>query len=163
MAIYGASRVLMQDARVEARTNDLTLTEAGLVFGGVWLRVDGVAFPAEGWTDFVVVVLGWWADAAAELLTGNAVPIEVDFMDGPYRARLRLADGGWNLDLLERGRTLLVLRTVLVDGRLLATSVIRASERVLEACLKYGWVSTDTSRLDVALRRLKASLPVAPD
>lgn len=151
----------MQEARVELGTSDLTLTDSGLAFGEIWLRVDGVAFPAEGWTDFVVVVLGWWADAASELLTGNAGAIEVDFMDGPYRARLRLAEEGWNLDLVERGRSLLVLRRALVEGQLLSRSIIEASERVLEVCLKNGWLSTDTARLEAAVRRLRASLPAA--
>ena len=154
-----ASGTPMQEARVELGTNDLTLTDSGLPFGEIWLRVDGLAFPAEGWTDFVVVVLGWWADAAAELLTGNAGPIEVNFMDGPYRARVRVhAESGWNLDLVERGRSLMVLRSAVVDRRLLSLSIIEASERVLERCLKNGWVSTDTARLEVALRRLRVSL-----
>lgn len=152
----------MQEARVELGTSELTLTELGLVFGEVWLRVDGVAFPSEGWTDFVVVVLGWWADAATELLTGNTGPIEVDFMDGPYRARVRLDNGhGWYLDLVERGRAVLVLRSALVDGRLLSESIIEASERVLEVCLKNGWLSRDTARLEAAVQRLRASLPAA--
>jgi hypothetical protein len=151
----------MQDARVELGKSDLVLTGSGLPFGEVWLRVDGVAFPAEGWTDFVVVVLGWWADAAAELLAGNAGPIEVDFMDGPYRVRLRLAEDGWNLDLIERGRSVLVLRRALVEGQLLSKSIVEASGRVLDVCLKNGWLSTDTARLEAAVRRLRASLPAA--
>lgn len=149
----------MRDARVELGNNDLTLNDSGLALGEIWLRVDGVAFPADGWADFVVVVLGWWADAAAELIAGNAGPIEVNFMEGPYRARLRLSEGGWNLDLVERGRRVLVLRSALVDGQLLSKSIIEASESVLEACLKNGWLSTDTARLEAAVRRLRASLP----
>lgn len=151
----------MHEARLELGTDDLTQTDSGLAFGEIWLRVDGVAFPAEGWTDFVVVVLGWWADAAAELIAGNAGPIEINFMDGPYRARLRLAEEGWNLDLVERGRSVLVLRSALVDGQLLSKSIIEASESVLEACLKNGWLSTDTARLEAAVRRLRASLPAS--
>lgn len=82
-------------------------------------------------------------------------------MHSPYRAHLRLVEDGWKLDLVERGRSLLVLRSALVDGQLLTRSIIEASERVLEMCVKNGWVSTDTARLDVALRRLRASLPAA--
>ncbi|MEX2012082.1 MAG: hypothetical protein WEF51_07610 [Chloroflexota bacterium] len=87
--------------------------------------------------------------------------MEVNFMHSPYRAHLRLVEDGWKLDLVERGRSLLVLRSALVDGQLLTRSIIEASERVLEMCVKNGWVSTDTARLDVALRRLRASLPAA--
>lgn len=105
-------------------------------------------------------MLSWWADAAAELLTGSVGPISVDFMDGPFRARLRLHDGyAWDIDLVERGRRLLVLRGALVDGRLLAKSIASASERVLALCLKNGWQSSDTARLEEALRKLKASIP----
>ena len=47
------------------------------------MEKDGVAYPSDDWTDFGVVIVGWWFVQARRLLKG-AITADFSFMDGPY-------------------------------------------------------------------------------
>lgn len=150
----------MENASVELGEGSLKLRGSDSPFGEMWLRVGGFAFPNAGWTDFVVVILGWWAEAAADALTGSSDRYELCFMDGPFLATIRVADGKiWHLDLVKRARERESVHSADIDGRILSRSIAAASDRVLRRCLANGWISRDTQRLEAAVRRLKAALP----
>jgi hypothetical protein len=70
----------------------------------VWVVLDGVAFPEAGWTDFPMVILPWWTDAAIKLLRGAAGPVEMRFMDGPYWVEL-CANGADNVRFRRQARS----------------------------------------------------------
>ena len=44
-----------------------SLHEGGNITGEIWLEVAGFGFPDRRWSDFPVVILGWWLDALFEL------------------------------------------------------------------------------------------------
>jgi hypothetical protein len=135
--------------------NQLTRSPSGLISGGIWLRVDGRAFPAEGWADSVVVVLAWWADAALDLIRGITGAREIHFMEGPYLVRVQAASAGeWRLDLIERGIHEVARGTVMVDARALARDIVESSAQTLAACREHSWSSPDAIRLQAEVTRL---------
>ncbi|MGZ6176562.1 MAG: hypothetical protein ACXWNB_12060 [Candidatus Binataceae bacterium] len=77
-------------------------TAAGLVFAGVGVRIGDFVFPDEKWTDFVIVILSWWAEAVMGLLHGSERTAELRFMEGPYVAELRAGGGpSWRVSFVE--------------------------------------------------------------
>src|SRR5437762_13221547 len=77
---------------------------AGLVYAGMSLQFDGFTFPNAKWTDFVVVVLSWWAAASTRLISGKTYYEEMRFMDGPFLLEFKNATPGfWRVKCVEAG------------------------------------------------------------
>jgi len=49
----------------------------------IYWEHEGVTYPDQGWTDFGIVVLGWWFYVVNEFRTGVSSS-KFSFMDGPY-------------------------------------------------------------------------------
>jgi hypothetical protein len=150
---------VVQDASIETDEGSLTLT-SGNPIGEIWLRLDDVSFPEEGWTDFVVVVLNWWADAAADLLEGDRRPRDIDFMEGPFLVRLRsLDDSLWEVALVTRRETSQSAQILFLDGRAFARRILSTVRRILRQCEANGWITRDTELLRTRAARLTAAIP----
>ena len=74
----------MENARLLVSRSGLGRSNAGLVYANISLKVGESIFPSVDWTDFVVVVLTWWAEAMVRLLRGELERVKVRFMEGPY-------------------------------------------------------------------------------
>lgn len=69
--------------------SDAKPVTTGAVYGRCCLRVSQeLYFPHRDWTDFVVVVLDWWAAAVARVLLRGSEIVEVRFMEGPYAVEI---------------------------------------------------------------------------
>jgi len=60
--------------------------------GRLYIEVDGVYFPTEGWYDYVVPVLCWWIDNAMRLYLPDS-EVKNICMDGPYTFYMRRSVG----------------------------------------------------------------------
>jgi hypothetical protein len=83
------SDVVRMTVVVEPHT--LTQTASGSLIGTIWLRSDrppDIDFPETGWTDFPVVILGWWLAQVDALRRGASAEAECSFMDGPFEFRI---------------------------------------------------------------------------
>lgn len=114
--------------------------------GRLEVHVGDDIFPEEGWSDFVVVVLGWFAQAADNLNEKNAVV--VDFMDGPFELKMTAAGDTVQLRAGTRNRTPDL--DELVDRNQLVQSILLAGDAVLAA------LDADDRHSDV--QALRASL-----
>lgn len=92
----------------------------GPTTGAIWIRIAGRDFPEQGWSDFPLVIVGWWLAAVRELEAG-ALSRSLEFMDGSCPLMLTRREGdlfdasGWDqsrrlfsaeLSLTEVGRRL---------------------------------------------------------
>ena len=57
--------------------------------GRIWLELGAESFPEEGWYDLPGVLLEIWKSGLESFFLGNTDSCELQFMDGPYRVRLR--------------------------------------------------------------------------
>lgn len=118
--------------------------------GEIWLTIDGVAFPAPHWNDFVIVILEAWAAALLRLARGYSRFERVHFMDGPYEVELsRTGEGVLELRALERGSVEKARVSVRVDP--LLADLLAAAEAMVLACHRHGDTSNDAVRLERAL------------
>ncbi len=48
-----------------------------------WVHDDRI-YPHERWSDFCIIIFGWWTGRLVEIMEG-AEKVDLFFMDGPYR------------------------------------------------------------------------------
>ncbi len=152
----GVSGVPMKRAVLKLDTTRAGQTKAGLVFAGLSVQLNGRAFPDEAWTDAVVIVLAWWAEAAIRLLRGETGPIEVRFMEGPYVVAVRsCTENAWELSLVEKGLQRRSESTK-VEAAPLIFSIADACDAVLDLCRSRNWWSADAQTLAGAVANLRS-------
>jgi len=122
--------------------------KSGAITGPIWLRHEGIEFPERGWSDFPVVVLGWWLRNAAELASGAKTAL-CSFMDGPFEFSISTeASGLYQVQLAERrvgGKS--VLSEFTVDATALHSALRTAVATVLGECNRRGWTGPDVEDL----------------
>ena len=119
--------VCVETADLEKRSN---------VTGPIWLDIDGVSFPSKNWTDFPVIVLGWWLSNLRPLVEGSVDKVECPFMDGPYSLEVSEKDNGsWLLNCFRTESSGNVYQTggEVLPERLIE-SILNASEKVISRC-----------------------------
>jgi hypothetical protein len=72
------------ETRLIVDVETLQVRPPGPAIAGIWLETESGAFPASGWSDFVVVILSWWAGALVRIIRSKGDRMRVAFMDGPY-------------------------------------------------------------------------------
>ena len=113
----------------------------GNVTGVIYLELRDGAFPGREWSDFPVIILGWWADALIELEAPTRREVRWRFMDGPHWVTLTkegVAASGGAVEFREVHRTL-----------------SEAVERVVTHCDQHGMFSRDLETLRDHFQRLK--------
>ena len=134
-------------------------TKSGVIVGEIWVRIDEPAqfeFPEAGWTDFAVVILGWWLREAEALVAERATEANCLFMDGPFEfAVTRSGD----LRFAERRAQGIVERaTFRLPGAAqgLWRSLHGAAAEVLGVCDARGWSGRDVETLRQYLAKDRA-------
>ncbi len=117
------------------------------ITGQCAIRAGGDAFPEHEWSDFVVVVLGWWLSELHTAEVGESV--ELLFMDGPYLVRVEPTSGGAaRLEFVKErisGAEVLKESTVSLKQALEACQL--AASTVLDACHDRGWSGPEVEKL----------------
>jgi len=126
------------------------LAQSGAIVGSVWIRTQGenhMVFPEAGWTDFPVVILGWWLNEIVALVSGHATEATCSFMDGPFEFRLT-ASGDVQLSRRPDEGTLNLGRFRRPESaRELWDSLHTAAVAVLTECEARGWSNDDVDVL----------------
>lgn len=148
--------ISLKHAKVVLANEGFGRSAAGLVHAGLHVQIDTLQFPDPRWTDFVVVMLGWWCRALSSVLSGERPSVEVRFMEGPYLAEIGpRSAGSIHLKLIEAGLNRRLRFDAEVSMRVLIDSVISAAERVLAECRERGWWSEDADELADAMKSLE--------
>jgi hypothetical protein len=127
----------------------------GPATAGIWLVTESGAFPAAGWNDFVVVILGWFASALLKTTRSNGVRGRVHFMDGPHAVDLALSSGIHHFKLISRDRVVGSGEAALNS---FANALASQSRKVLHACRSREWWSTDADTLESLVKDLERQI-----
>jgi hypothetical protein len=126
--------------------------------GGIWLTVADEAFPATGWPDFVVIVLGWWAAALIRLRRGKVGAERVHFMDGPHSVEVSiLQPGKLTLKMFSGASGGKEVGAGQADIDQFIQEVVIQSRKVLSECRSWDWWSSDAEALERSLADLDRS------
>ena len=138
-------------AEISLTVASLEVRQHGPAIAGIWLITKDVAFPAAGWSDFVVVVLGWWAGAILKTMRNNRVRVRIPFMDGPHAVDVAILSGMLQFTMISRDRE--IGRGEAVPGPFIA-ALISQSRTLLDACKSRNWWSQDADTLESGLADL---------
>jgi len=120
--------------------------EGGNVTGVIYVELESGAFPEMGWSDFPVIILGWWVEALLQLEAPARREVLWQFMDGPHSLTLNK-----------------VASTVSSGALALAqvqSSLLETAERVVAYCERHNMFSKDLELLSGSFQRLKANQAV---
>jgi hypothetical protein len=117
--------------------------EGGNVTGVIFLELPDRAFPEKGWSDFPVIILGWWTDALLELEVPTRREVLWRFMDGPHGVTLTKVTGDAS--------------TRVFEFPLMHNALLEAAERVVVHCDENRMFSKDLETLRENVQRLRAS------
>jgi len=105
-----------------------------------------------------VVVLAWWTDSAANLISRMTDHEQVQFMEGPYAVEITSASQStWEISCLEMRLSRLSKYRGVVDVGTLVSSVASASKTAMQLCREKGWWSSDIEMLDANLAALESA------
>src|SRR5262249_8874882 len=101
----------------------------------IWMEIDSLNFPSAEWSDFPIVILGWWMDQSLSLHTGKTSEAILRFMDGPYELIMtRVHEDYWAAMPLVRGLSVQQGATYVLRGSQVISELQRASHEILSAC-----------------------------
>ncbi len=145
----GTDTLLMVDAEaVEVR-------QGGPAIGGIWLLYENSPFPGVRWSDFVVVLLSWWAEAILKVVHDEGVQERVHFMDGPYSVVVGRSFGMLEIRMIARDRE---VGTGEAAVKPFVVELVSQSRTVLGACRSQEWWSTDADALESLLKKLELEI-----
>jgi hypothetical protein len=133
----------------------LSVRHQGPAIAGIWLAIGNSPFPMAGWTDFVVVVLSWWAAALVRLLRNQSQRERVYFMDGPYSVELSKSQSErlhFRMFAGAGGGREVAAAEVELNG--FVNEVVHQSRRILDECKLRDWWSHDAETLESHLNVL---------
>jgi len=126
------------------------------VFAPIYVAVPGCKdFPQPPWHDFVVVVLGAFAQAAHTAVSSAAARPLVHFMEGPFAVRIACTGAELEIELIERGTAKSAGR---IDRRRFLESILHSGDAVLSACRERKWWSEDEDSLEAAMDVLRIDI-----
>lgn len=122
----------------------LNRSKAGSITARIVIRIGDFLFPGDGWSDFIVVILGWWLQAIRQISTMSDEGAYLQFMDGPYKIFIKTIDENHSsLICLEERRTEIDRYRSIVKTNDLRNELVRIGRKVVSLCNEKGWDSDD--------------------
>ncbi len=144
------------DLLVRIQEGSLSRSSHGSITGQIWLSFDGRNFPETNWSDFPIVVAGWWLDSVIELVEGQKRDSELRFMDGPFLFRIHIKhkDAWHGVFDEDRASGISEIKSFEFTRGPFIESLLACSSLLLRESSERGWESSDLNALLSARERL---------
>ncbi|MFN3366759.1 hypothetical protein [Exiguobacterium profundum] len=133
-----------------------SLTYSNQIVGNIAFVIDfHDYFPGQGWSDFVAIVLNWWADNARALVFAPLrETYSFQFMDGPIRiAAKKMTATDVELTFVEDSYSKTLMGTVSLEE--LKDALIKASHQLINAVDRNGWQNEELEQLRHTVKALQ--------
>lgn len=121
----------------------------------ICLQLDSLHFPHPEWSDFAVVILGWWLEGALSLQTRKSVQTVFRFMDGPYELLVTVVQNDhWAAMPISRGLGRQQEKTYVLRGSQVISELGRVSLDLLRMCRAIGKWDKDCETLESMVKTL---------
>ncbi len=140
-------KLQLTDLEVAVAPELLDRSTAGGITGLLAVRLGSTWLPERTWSDFPVVVLGWWMRECAGLASGGTGRFR--FMDGPLQFNAN-AIGGGRVELEsedQHGNNVRRVVHATVPVSHVRAFVLRAAAQILDACKRNRWSGRDVDEL----------------
>jgi hypothetical protein len=139
---------------------------SGNILGPIRLRREApenalTEFPEHEWTDFVVVILGWWVEGLSDLRRG-AEQVLFRFMDGPLAFRVSPKDSeSYRIHCVEERVNGETEHGVWISPKTdFESSLLAACSASLAECERRGWRGRGIDTLQDAVRSVRLRVAV---
>lgn len=143
---------MIQYIDLVVNTESMRKSKHNSITGEIFFQVGSELFPEENWSDFIVVVLGWWLNALKKFCESGDTLFEMVFMDGPLKIRSKLkTESVLELSFIKRYsdcEDVLFSTDCTIDN--LKKCMLKAARKVLREIEDRQWETCDT----VALKNL---------
>lgn len=112
------------------------------IIGEIYFKLEDIYFPQFKWTDFVIVILGWWLEAILKISTSRKnTSVKLMFMDGPFYIRaIKVSDDIIEIELIERDE---VQNRLECSINKLMNSLTVVAKKVISEIENRNWASRD--------------------
>jgi len=131
------------------------------IIGIIFFTIDGNDFPTSNWDDFVIIILGWWVEAALSLLDKTNKSCNFRFMDGPYLVRVTSdEEHSWLVQGIKTPANIgeVVEYETRIAPKILLTAIEGAAAAAIHKCNEQNWKSPDISFLISVRNRIQDKL-----
>lgn len=139
----------MRENPVSIFVSSASLHKGRNITGEIWLEVAGIEFPGRHWSDFPVIILGWWLATLFNLWSEKKRHGDCLFMDGPYSFEVSKGRGGFVMRCCSDTHS---TKECEWEGVVNLTGLLRqvldAASSVIQECQKRGWATPDTDVLE---------------
>jgi hypothetical protein len=118
----------------------------------IYWRFPDFDYPMNGWTDFGVVLLGWWVQAIVSLRQGSQ-ETDLLFMDGPYSVHINKKAIGGEISLIPKGYNVEIASTILDITNIL----IKSSNSIYLQLLQEDMLSQERESVQKYIQLLRYS------
>lgn len=80
---------MIEDINVIINLDSIKMSKSGAITGEIFFEVSNKFFPEENWSDFIVVILGWWVNNLRNYYQRREDCFELCFMDGPLSIKVK--------------------------------------------------------------------------
>ena len=145
---------MLKNIEIIVDTESLSMYEKSKnIIGEIYIKLEDIYFPQFKWTDFVIVILGWWLEAILKISTSRKnMSSKLMFMDGPvYMRAIKVNEDIIEIELIERD---------VVQSRLecsinqLMNSLLMAAKKVISEIENRNWASRDIDSLKSILSQV---------
>lgn len=120
----------------------------------IFVEIGSLRFPNEQWSDFPVVILGWWMEGSVALQSGTSAEAVFRFMEGPYELLATVVcDDYWAVQPFARERAVQHETTYVLRGSQVIEELKRASLEILGMCRAGGKWDKDCETLEKLVQR----------
>lgn len=123
---------------------------SGAIVGPIWLRsreAPDIVFPAAEWSDFPVVILGWWLREVENLLRGAVVDATCSFMDGPFEFSFNRSGEVQFREQRKSGMVTVGPSTLRIPAEEFWRALLISASQVVAECDTRGWSNADIDTL----------------
>ena len=129
-------------------TDSFRISSKQSITGVIYVSINGeYSFPEENWSDFIVVILSWWAEGIYSLLMTNTDECECIFMDGPYEFHIKKNVKVWEIEFLENRDEKRIIFQDSFNPSEVIEAMRKATNKVLRHCKEKGWDTSDVKKL----------------
>lgn len=146
-----------ENIQIMVEPHSLEFTGFGPATGLLFVRTGSMTFPAEGWRDFPVVALGWWAESLNLMIADSHSYGVCRFMDGPFAFRMLMQEPSvLSIELTDSKLASLHGPKIQVALRQFTAELLRAAQVILREAELRGWDDRDVRALRTRSSEIQA-------
>ena len=128
---------------------------SGQITGIIYWQIGDQCFPDSKWDDFIVVIIGWWAEAIVKLMNGDSSSEVLSFMDGPFLLRCTTTTNVVRCEFIDPRLEDSIVQIWLGNLHEIGQTALDVGNNILRICQTRNFYNHDTKLLEKEINHLQ--------